>query len=85
MQFIYEDCGTYACNYTAKHNAKERANTVYLLCTVTYTVLLDRRRHDNIHSKTPKEKTPSQTRRSGWTTWVFMTWDLEDRTGPVRP
>ena len=87
MQFFYDDCGTYACIYTAKHNANERANTVYLLCTVTYTVLLDRRRHQ--HSfKSPKEtqaKTPSQTRRSGWTTWVFMARDLEDRTGPVRP
>ena len=35
--------------------------------------------------KSPKEKTPSQTRGSGWTTWVFMTRDLGDRTGPARP
>ena len=39
----------------------------------------------NIHSKETQEKTPSQTRGSGWTSWVFMTRDLGDRTGPARP
>ena len=39
----------------------------------------------NIHSKETQEKTPSQTRGSGWTTWVFKTRDLGDRTGPARP
>ena len=72
MQFIYEDCGTYACNYTAKHNAKERANTVYLLCTVTYTVLLDRWRHNNIHSKTPKEKAIPKDEDGRQGPWTFI-------------
>jgi len=44
-----------------------------------------RTRRHSIHSKETQEKTPSQTRGSGWTSWVFMTRDLGDRMGPARP
>ena len=54
------------------------------MCSHLYSSTSQTRRH-SIHSKETQEKTPSQTRGSGWTSWVFMTRDLGDRMGPARP
>ena len=37
------------------------------------------------HAFKNKRKDLPIGREVGWTAWVFMTRDLEDRTGPVRP
>ena len=52
-------------------------------CTVTYTDLLTGHGATAVIQK--QQEDPLIGKGVGWTTWVFMTRDLEDRTGPARP
>ena len=64
--------GKYACDYTTKHNAKERANTVYLLCTVTYTVFTWQTAPQQHSFKSPKEKAIPKDEDGRQGPWTFI-------------